>query len=194
MEAAVGREIQPIYGFGLAHEMDVLMPTLKRYLPELRFPNYQFVPGRHPHPSRDPDGHSFGVERSAPAYLPPSQWSSSRDYLFGVDLYNYGYFWEAHEAWEELWLAARDKGDQTQTLFLQSLIQLSAARLKLPMSQPTGFYKLAKVAQEKLSVVIKAEAIYMGIDLIDFTQRWQAFVISKGTGVGPDIFLAFENS
>ncbi|HSP13773.1 MAG TPA: DUF309 domain-containing protein [Thermoanaerobaculia bacterium] len=41
----------------------------------------------------------------------------------GVEHFNALEFWEAHEAWEELWLAAESDLDQ----FLQGLIQVAAA-------------------------------------------------------------------
>ncbi|MFY9688705.1 MAG: DUF309 domain-containing protein [Candidatus Acidiferrales bacterium] len=41
----------------------------------------------------------------------------------GVDDFNAGRFFEAHEIWEELWLAAAE----TEKTFLQGLIQVTAA-------------------------------------------------------------------
>ena len=41
----------------------------------------------------------------------------------GVEHFNAGRFWEAHESWEELWMVA--EGEERQ--FLQGLIQLTAA-------------------------------------------------------------------
>jgi hypothetical protein len=42
-------------------------------------------------------------------YLPaftPEDWRSCDLYLYGIDLFNHGYWWEAHEALEDVWLAA----------------------------------------------------------------------------------------
>lgn len=41
----------------------------------------------------------------------------------GVTLFNAGHWWEAHEAWETLWLPARDE----ERAFYQALILLAAA-------------------------------------------------------------------
>jgi Uncharacterized conserved protein len=102
-------------------------PPPARYS-SLGFPTYRFVPGHNPHPTRNPDGHSYGVQRRVAARFNPSEWRACADYLYGVDLYNYAYWWEAHEAWEGLWVAA---GRHTQTgQFLQGLIQVSVAHLK----------------------------------------------------------------
>lgn len=41
----------------------------------------------------------------------------------GVDHFNRGEFWDAHESWETIWLVAESEVEQ----FLQGLIQLAAA-------------------------------------------------------------------
>ena len=48
---------------------------------------------------------------------------ASQQFDRGVALFNAGKFFEAHEAWEELWLAE----SQPEKTFLQGLIQLAAA-------------------------------------------------------------------
>ena len=43
-----------------------------RYLPGRPFPAYAFLPGRDPHPTRDPSGHSYDGENEGPAeYFEP---------------------------------------------------------------------------------------------------------------------------
>jgi len=44
-------------------------------------------------------------------------------FLEGIDHFNSRRFWEAHEAWETLWLEAESDLDQ----YLQGLIQIAAA-------------------------------------------------------------------
>ena len=109
-----------------------------RYASEKPFPSYAYLPGRDPHPTRDARGHSFGGEKKRHPYLPAESWRENEEYLFGVDLYNHGYLWEAHEAWENLWHPA--KHDAEQAGFLQGLIQCTAASLKIPMEQPLEEY------------------------------------------------------
>jgi hypothetical protein len=87
------------------------MDPALRYAPEKPFPSYAFVPGRHPHPIRDPDGHSFGQEeKTLPAPI-PEELAGNIHFRFGLDLFNFGYYWEAHEAWEELMACRRPKGE-----------------------------------------------------------------------------------
>ncbi|WP_245895351.1 DUF309 domain-containing protein [Devosia submarina] len=51
----------------------------------------------------------------------------SHEFLWGTDLFNHGYYWEAHEAWEGLWQMAL--GDEK--LFFKGLILLSASGVKV---------------------------------------------------------------
>lgn len=47
--------------------------------------------------------------------------------LPGARLFNAGEYWEAHEAWEVPWQAARAAGDQREADYVQGLILLAAA-------------------------------------------------------------------
>ena len=59
-----------------------------------------------PHPRNDPDGHSYDEEEEYLPHFTAEEWRDCEHYLYGVDLFNQGYWWEAHEAWEAVWLAA----------------------------------------------------------------------------------------
>jgi predicted metal-dependent hydrolase len=63
-----------------------------------------------------------------------------------VDLFNHGYYWEAHEAWEGLWHACGRKG--TTADFLKGLIQLAAAGVKHLEGKPDGRKSHARRAAE----------------------------------------------
>ena len=143
----------------------------------LPFPAYAFLPGRDPHPTRDPRGHSYGADEAPPAYLPGERWRANEAYLHGVDLYNHGYLWEAHEAWEGLWHAAR--ADELQSGFLQGLIQCAAASLKIAMGQPDGLAKLAERGTGRLEVVARSRREFMGLDVARFVAEFRAFAASR---------------
>ena len=92
------------------------------------YPEYRFIPGENPHPTRDPKGHSYNKPVKELSSFSPEEWSYCEEFLFGIDLFNFGYWWEAHEVLEAVWVGA---GKNTDTgLFVQGLIQLSAAHLK----------------------------------------------------------------
>jgi hypothetical protein len=50
------------------------------------------------------------------------------DFRHGVDLFNHGFPWEAHEAWEPLWFAA--PRERPERALLQGLIHAAAAAVK----------------------------------------------------------------
>jgi hypothetical protein len=141
------------------------------------------LPGRDPHPTRDPEGHSHGAEERPADYFAPERWRENEDYLFGVDLYNHGYLWEAHEAWEGLW--HRAKHDTAQALYLQGLIQCAAASLKIPMGQPRGLERLTSLGTEKLERALAEPAPdsvrpgYMGLDVAAFVESMREFAASS---------------
>lgn len=155
------------------------MDTSPRYAPQQAFPPYAFLPGKDPHPTQNPAGHSYTGKHEPPTdYFPSADWESTVDYLFGVDLYNHGYLWEAHEAWEGLWHPA--KRDKVHADFLQGLIQCSAAALKVRMQQPRGVAKLAQLGTEKLMDVAKSGGPeFMGLDVVDFAARFRSFAASE---------------
>jgi predicted metal-dependent hydrolase len=99
-------------------------------------PPYSFVPGFRPHPVSDPRGHRFGAERPPVEPLQTEQWAESEEYLYGVDLFNFGFYWEAHEAWESLWIAAGRHGPAA--IWLKALIKLAAAMVKLREGNTNG--------------------------------------------------------
>ena len=84
-----------------------------RWLPQKSFPPYAYLPGREPHPVRDPTGHSYHVE---PIPVAAEASLGSDVFLWGLDLFNHGYYWEAHEAWEGLWQVA-DRDGPLRMLF-----------------------------------------------------------------------------
>ena len=152
-----------------------------RYCPQRPFPPYRHIPGVTPHPIRDPLGHSYEPvgEDSGPdtsdTFLPPEMWRENEDYLYGVDLYNFAYWWEAHEAWEGLWHQAED----TYRLFLQGLIQISAAHIKYHSRMLRPLRSLFLAGREKLRQVAyesyDTRGVYMGLGLLEFLENAASF-------------------
>ncbi len=115
-----------------------------RLLPDRPFPPYAYQPGRNPHPTRDPDGHSYGTVSHTPEPPDPEHWVDCGDYLYGIDLFNHGYYWEAHEAWEGLWVACGREG--LTAIYLQALINLTAAGFKARWGSARGMSANAATA------------------------------------------------
>jgi hypothetical protein len=137
-------------------------------------PATRFTPGTGmPHPVNDLRGFLYGVAPDDQPVLPATLWREQAAYLWGVDLFNAGYDWEAHEAWENLW---RDAADPSQKLFLHALIQLAAALLKRRMKNRRGLLVLGHKAEGKLRRVAMLENMrdgsrYMGVEVLPLIQR-----------------------
>ncbi|MCE9638268.1 MAG: DUF309 domain-containing protein [Planctomycetes bacterium] len=127
-----------------------LWPDAPRLAPAVALPSYRFVPDETPHPRRDPRGHSHGAPMPAPG-LPPDAWRSDVSYLLGIDLYHQGYLWEAHEAWEAGFFAARDRPEHRR--FLQALVQIAAASLQARRGRGAGVRLLVGAATAKLAAL-----------------------------------------
>ena len=131
-----------------------------RLCPDRPLPPYSYVPGRLPHPISDPAGHSFGLHLISPGEVQQgpvasvslvSGWRVSSDYLFGIDLFNHGFYWEAHETWEQLWIACGRSGREAD--FLKGLIKLAAAGVKVREGRPIGVQRHASRARELFQLV-----------------------------------------
>ena len=141
------------------------------------FPPYRYVPGMHPHPTNSPEGHSYGNDDEDHEKWNSDLWKDNEDYLFGIDLYNYHYYWEAHEAWEGLWVAAVRNSSEHR--FLQGLIKCGAALLKIRMANYQiqdliGARNLSKSGMSLLSQVGQDE--FMGLDIPNFLKEYDSFI------------------
>ena len=147
-------------------------PTWPRYSTR-PFPSYRFLPGKNSHPRRDPLGHSYGQPEPTLLAFPPEEWQRSEDYLYGIDLYNFAYWWESHEVFECLWHAAGH--DTEQGNFFQALIQLAAANLKLFTDNHQAAENLICSGLVRLRKVPES---YMGIDVARLTEDLRQLVAS----------------
>jgi len=147
--------------------VDRLKPDFPRYT-DLPFPPYRFLPGRHPHPVASPQGHSYlppGHREPPVPYFPPDQWRKSDAYLFGCDLYNHGFWWEAHEAWEGLWHVVPNPSPQRR--YLQGIIQVSAGHLQTRLAKAAGIKRLRDTSRRHLDLAFGAagDGSFMGVAL-----------------------------
>jgi len=83
------------------------------------------------------------------------------EYLSGIARFNAGEFWEAHEAWEEIWIA---EGGELR-LFYQGLIQVAAALHHHGNRNWQGMHKLMRDGTDKLARFLPHA---MGLDLDAF--------------------------
>jgi len=103
--------------------------------------------------------------------LDPTSWRDCTPYLHGLDLFNFGYYWEAHEAWEAVWHAA-GRGGQVAD-FLKGLIKLAAAGVKAREGRSEGVIRHARRAQElfeKVAMHSADDCHFMGLSLEELKQ------------------------
>jgi hypothetical protein len=129
------------------------------------FPLYRFLPGRSPHPRRHPQGHSFEQPELQPHPFEPERWMTSEDYLYGIDLYNGSYWWEAHEVFEGFWHAYGR--ETTAGNFFQALIQCAAAHLKRELGNEPATSKLVVSGLARLR---QTPVCYMGMQIATFAE------------------------
>lgn len=162
-----------------------------RYVPDVPFPAYAYAPGRSPHPHRDPRGFDYAAAAGPVSPLRPEGWASCRPYLYGVDLFNHGYYWEAHEAWEALWHACGRRG--TTADFLKGLIRLAAAGVKAREGKPAGVVSHARRVLELLHQVqegtVVSAGLYCGLDLAALTRQVQEVMTTEVPGTRLGVLL-----
>ena len=142
-------------------------PAPPRLVPDRLFPPYAYLPGRYPHPVRDPGGHSFGHKPDEPEAPDPMRWRECGDYLYGIDLFNHGFYWEAHEAWEGLWHALGRRG--VTATYVQALINFAAAGFKARWGNARGVRANAQTAAKLFASAARQlgpdSGHYMGLDV-----------------------------
>jgi predicted metal-dependent hydrolase len=145
---------------------------LPRLLPARRLPPYSYVSGKSPHPTRDPQGHSYGAVEPQFAIDREKEWRGCESYLWGIDLFNHGYYWEAHETWEAVWHAAGRKGAIAD--FCKALIKLAAAGVKAREGRPEGVKRHSQRAKQLLQSVTSEcgdDQSFMGLSIPTLMQH-----------------------
>ncbi len=134
-------------------------------------PSRRHIPGSGSEPDRPPlDRVKAGTPRSMRAEI----WREVPAYLYGVELYASGYFWEAHEVWEPVWLATRPSSRERHLMV--ALIQLANACLKLAMGQRNATLRLLQEVADRLADCAPgAHDTLMGIDIDGLSGRVRTF-------------------
>ncbi|WP_337173491.1 DUF309 domain-containing protein [Paludisphaera sp.] len=141
------------------------METPRAYQPR-PLPSSTYVPGG----GRPRPGDDGGPIDAAP--IVDDAWRESDAYLRGFDLFDAGFYWEAHERWEALWHAHGRAGPVA--MVLKGLIKLAAAGVKARQGRPGGVRSLATRAAGHFETARgEAGPALLGLDLaawIDFAR------------------------
>ena len=108
-------------------------------------PSQRHIPGS----SSVPDRATLDAIKVLTPRVTSDTWRQAPAYAYGLHLHAHGYFWEAHEVWEPVWLATAPNSRERH--LLAALIQLANACLKLEMAQPRAALRLLLVSQDHLA-------------------------------------------
>jgi uncharacterized protein len=148
-------------------------------------PRAPHLPGQTPRPT---DANISRIAHSAPQPTDAQAWRANESYLAGLRLYAFGYYWEAHEVWEPVWMNARPRSQERE--LTQGLIQLANAALKLKMSQSSAGRRLAAIAHKHFrEASLGGEPVVMGVDLSAMIKASTAFVekLTRVTDAPPPV-------
>jgi uncharacterized protein len=145
-------------------------------------PPYSFVPGGPwPHPVSSPRGHSFGRVLERPSTL---EGDVAPQLLRGAELFNAGYYWEAHEVWEWLWHAYGRTGPAADAV--KALIKLAAAGVKVREGQEHGVRTHSRRAADLFSATRAGAGRYLlGLDLDECAHFARAVALNPPLDPGP---------
>ena len=113
--------------------------------PALTLPPRPYLPGQ----TERPDEAIFEPlkEGLAPG-VAPDDLAQSAAFLGGQEAFAQGYFWEAHELWEAVWMVLPPASAERH--LLQGLIQLANGGLKARMGRENAARRIAALAEAAL--------------------------------------------
>lgn len=132
----------------------------------MELPPYAYVPGRTPR--HDPVLFS-GLHASVSPDMTVAELARSDAWRTGLFFFENGFFWEAHEALEPVWLVAPKNSVERHAV--QALIQAANAALKSEMGRPNAVRRLRNLALMHLAECGADRKWVMGLDLDHLRQR-----------------------
>lgn len=153
--------------------------------PNLPLPAYTYVPGGPwPHPNRARQG-EFPWRGPEPLMVAADTMPAiEMQFRRGVQLFNAGYYWEAHEVWEVLWHAYGRRGPTADVL--KALIKLAAAGVKVREGQEHGVRTHCRRAADLFAAVRDSAGRYqLGLDLDEWARHAHAIADNPPPDPGP---------
>lgn len=147
-----------------------------------RLPLGAYTPGQAGAPDREP---LEAAKRTINGPMRRELWAHHTAYRYGAKLCTDGFFWEAHEVWEAVWLTCAPNSAERH--LLRGLIQIANAALKLRMGRPAAARRLFVDAGGWLAEARRAtdgQGSLLGIDL-DLTERSVAALATRLAAVPP---------
>lgn len=133
----------------------------------ISFPDYKHLPGINARPD---DGFLDAWCAMAPAITDAENADKNRTWCYGLQLIDAGFFWEAHEVLEPVWLNCRP--NSRERFLVQGLIQYANAALKFSMGRPAAARRLITMAQDHLKDASSGGAdVLMDVSITDYRKR-----------------------
>lgn len=138
------------------------------------WPTHAYVPGQN---ERHPEGAFDLIRDTVRPGMTVEELANSAAFQHGLRYLEAGYFWEAHEVLEPVWMALSN--DSAERSFVQGLIQLANGRLKLRMNRPKASHRLAAMARDLIDAVSTPQV--MGLKTADARRQIDSLE-SEATG------------
>lgn len=98
-----------------------------------------------------------------------------RHFLYGVDLFNRGEYFAAHEVWEELWMECA----ASERRFVQALIQAAVAVYHFGRSNHLGASRLFHSGRRYMEPY---RPFHCGLDIDEFWRQMEAYLAPALSG------------
>lgn len=100
-------------------------------------------------------------------------------YLAGIELFNQGRYWHAHEEWEAVW---RTEQQPDRQLFYKGIIQAAAALVHWQRGNLRGLHLNWHKARPKLAA---QPTVVLGINIPALIDAMDRFEAAEGIGISP---------
>lgn len=121
-------------------------------------PDHAYIPGQ---TARHPQGRFDALRATATDPTASATAACNPAFQAGLDFLEAGFFWEAHEVLEPVWMNA--PANSAERFLVQALIQLANAALKHAMDRPNAALRLCAIAADLLRRAGPPDARVMGL-------------------------------
>jgi len=124
-------------------------------------PTRAYIPGK---TERHPEGLFDPVRQTVSSGMTSLELAASPAFLSGIAYMDAGFYWEAHELFEPVWMALPEGSGEQR--FVQALIQLANAHLKLNMGREKAAMRLCGIVRDLLPDTIDEVIMSVSVDKV----------------------------
>ncbi|MEL6791921.1 MAG: DUF309 domain-containing protein [Pseudomonadota bacterium] len=121
-------------------------------------PGRKYVPGA---TARHPEGAFDAIRDRALPATESAKAAENPAWVYGLRLFDAGFWWEAHEVLEPVWMNARP--NSPERAMTQAVIQLANGALKREMGAENAWVRLRAIALRLAEDAVRGEAAPMGL-------------------------------